>query len=225
MKSESKLTTFITQAKDYDRWYEQQKGAAVFTSEVKAFKKVLPFLPEPWLEIGVGSGRFAQALGIKVGLDPSVELLKMAKSRGIITVLGRAEKHIFPVESFGTAFLITTLCFLDNPRIALQEIHSILKPGGKIAMGFVPASSPWGIFYQQKKQSGHPFYKFANFYSYGELHTVLEQTGFALDSVVSTLFQKPVDPVIIETPVLGYDRNAGFLVLVANRLQRPLKGK
>jgi len=33
------------------------------------------------LEVGVGSGRFAQALGVSYGLDPSMELLKLARQR------------------------------------------------------------------------------------------------------------------------------------------------
>jgi ubiquinone/menaquinone biosynthesis C-methylase UbiE len=221
MKSESRLSPFITQAEDYDGWYDLPKGNAIFTSELKAFQKVMSSLHEPWLEMGVGSGRFAQALGIKVGLDPSGELLKIARGRGIITVLGEAEKHVFPAESYGTVFLITTLCFLDDPHIALQEIHRVLKPGGKIVVGFVPASSPWGIYYLQKKQAGHPFYKFANFYSYGELNSVLEKTGFATESIVSTLFNKPSAMCAVETPLWGYDKNAGFLVIVADRLQPP----
>jgi len=221
----SKLSPFITHAADYDRWYDEQKGKLIFKSELKAFKKVLPSLPEPWLEIGVGSGRFAQALGIKVGLDPSGELLKMAKGRGIISILGKAEQHIFPAESFGTVFLIMTLCFLDNPGIVLSEIQGILKPNGKLAVGFVPAESKWGTFYKQKKQAGHTFYKSAKFYTYVELQSLLEQTGLAIESVVSTLFQKPSDPGAIETPVYYYDKTAGFLVVVAGKLQLPLKGE
>ena len=53
-------------AAEYDAWFDKE-GSHIFFNEVKAFQGVLPDLPKPWLEIGVGSGRFAQALGIETG--------------------------------------------------------------------------------------------------------------------------------------------------------------
>ena len=58
-------------ALDYDGWFEDE-GKLLFAIEAEAFRRVLPSLPKPWLEVGVGSGRFAQALGIENGIDPSV---------------------------------------------------------------------------------------------------------------------------------------------------------
>ncbi len=141
---------FNTRAADYDRWFDEKDGKLIFATEVKAFQEILPVLPKPWLEIGVGSGRFAQALGISTGLDPSGRLLEIARGRGIITLCGKAEDHIMPAESFGSVFLIMTLCFIDKPGIALQEIHHALKPGGRLVLGAVSSESAWGILYQQK---------------------------------------------------------------------------
>ncbi|MBS3794732.1 MAG: class I SAM-dependent methyltransferase, partial [Candidatus Thorarchaeota archaeon] len=84
---------------------------------------LLPMLPEPWLEVGVGSGRFARALGIEVGIDPSRELLEMAKQRDINIALARGEDGVFMNGSFGTVFLIVTICFLENPMKVLTEIN------------------------------------------------------------------------------------------------------
>lgn len=69
-------------AEEYDSWFDKD-GRLIFETELLALKKVLQFLPKPWLEIGVGSGRFAQALGIEVGIDPSKRLLEIAKRRGV----------------------------------------------------------------------------------------------------------------------------------------------
>ena len=65
---DTKTITFNKLASDYDVWFEEE-GKLVFDTEVLAFQEIMPSLPEPWLEIGVGSGRFAQALGIKKGVD------------------------------------------------------------------------------------------------------------------------------------------------------------
>jgi hypothetical protein len=58
-------------------------------------------------------------------------------------------------------------------------------------LGLVLKESPWGKFYEQKKKEGHRFYKYANFYNYDEVVALLEQAGFLVETVISTLFQKP----------------------------------
>jgi len=150
---------FDTLALDYDSWFDNQ-GKLIFAIELKAFRHAVPLLPKPWLEIGVGSGRFAQALGIETGVDPSIKLVEMARKRGVTALIGRGEEQLFAKESFGTVFLIVTLCFCDSPLDVLKEAHRILVPGGKVVLGLVLSGSPWGKYYQQKKQQGHPFYKY-----------------------------------------------------------------
>ena len=66
---------FDALASVYDTWFEEE-GRLIFDIEVKAFQEVLPLLPKPWLEAGVGNGHFAQALGIDTGIDPSGKLLR-----------------------------------------------------------------------------------------------------------------------------------------------------
>jgi len=90
-------------ASDYDAWFEKE-GKSIFAIEVSAFHEVLPSLPKPWLEVGVGSGRFARALGIETGVDPSIRLLGMARRRGITAFLGLGEQEPFDEERL-TAFL------------------------------------------------------------------------------------------------------------------------
>ena len=101
---------FDSLAQEYDAWFGKE-GRLIFSTEVKAFNWLLPSLPKPWLEIGVGSGRFAQALGISFGIDPSAKLLNIARQRGVTAFRGRAGERLFDDESFGTVFLIITLCF------------------------------------------------------------------------------------------------------------------
>lgn len=65
----------------YDAWYEGPAGARCFPPKWRACGPLLAGLPRPWLEVGVGSGRFAEALG--AGLDPAAAPLAIARSRGI----------------------------------------------------------------------------------------------------------------------------------------------
>ncbi|TFG05073.1 class I SAM-dependent methyltransferase, partial [Candidatus Thorarchaeota archaeon] len=138
-------------AERYDTWFDNE-GSLVFAIEVKAFRSILHQLPKPWLEVGVGSGRFAQALGIENGIDPSAELLQMAEKRGVQSHRGRGEDLPFVDESFGTVFLIVTICFLDSPADVLEEIHRVLHPKGKLVLGLVLRESAWGRFYAAQKE-------------------------------------------------------------------------
>jgi len=191
---------FDSLAESYDAWFEED-GKRLFAVEVNAFQEILTLLPKPWLEVGVGSGRFAQALGIENGIDPSVKLLE--------------------IETFGAVFLIVTLCFVDSPIVVLREAHRILKPEGKIVLGLVLRESPWGKSYQIKKLEGHRFYKHATFYSYQEVKKLLMDSGFNIEEVVSTLFQKPGEVKEMEPPKKGFSIDAGFTVIVARKIPYP----
>jgi SAM-dependent methyltransferase len=210
------FSPFNDMASEYDAWFDKD-GSLIFFIEVQAFKALLQSLPRPWIEIGVGSGRFAQALGIETGVDPSIKLVKMARRRGINAFQGRGEQELFDEGTFGTVFLIVTLCFLDSPLDVLKEANRILAPGGKIVLGLVLKESPWGQFYQQKKDEGHRFYKFATFYSCDEMVRLIVQAGFVTEKIISTLFQRPAEVQNVEEPKEGYFPDAGFTIIAAGK--------
>jgi len=54
---------FDTYAGEYDAWYETPAGRTIFAMEVDCLRPFLVKHDGPYLELGVGSGRFAQALG------------------------------------------------------------------------------------------------------------------------------------------------------------------
>jgi SAM-dependent methyltransferase len=212
----SNISPFDNLALEYDAWFDRE-GSLIFSIEVQAFKELLPSLPKPWLEIGVGSGRFAQALGVGTGIDPSIKLVDMARRRGVTAFLGRGEQELFDEESFGTVFLIVTICFLKSPLEVLKEASRILMPGGELVLGLVLKESPWGQFYQQKKEEGHRFYKYATFYSYDEVVRLIVQAGFVTENIVSTLFQKPGEVHRTEGSREGYSPSAGFTIIVTGK--------
>jgi SAM-dependent methyltransferase len=216
MADNIRVWPFDAMASDYDAWFEEA-GKAIFDIEVLGFQRVLPFLPKPWLEVGVGSGRFAQALGIELGLDPSVKVAEMARRRGTAVLLGTAEQMPFTDEAFGTLFVIVTICFVASPLEVLKESHRVLVPGGKVVLGLVLRDSPFGRFYEEKKKRGHRFYRYATFYSYAEVTRLLEETGFATERVISTLFQMPGKIEHMESPQDGFDSEAGFTIIVAGK--------
>jgi len=217
-QSNSDCSPFDDLAPEYDAWFDKE-GSLIFFTEVKAFRTLLPSLPKPWFEIGVGSGRFAQALGIETGIDPSIKLIEMARRRRINVFLGRGEQELFDEESFSTVFLIVTLCFLDSPLDVLREASRILVPDGKLVLGLVLRESPWGKLYQQKKNEGHRFYRYAKFYKYDEVVKLLARAGFVTEKIVSTLFQEPGKVQRVEESREGYFPDAGFTIIVAGKRQ------
>jgi SAM-dependent methyltransferase len=218
------ILDFDSLASAYDAWFEDE-GKLIFAIEVEGFQKALPLLPKSWLEIGVGSGRFAQSLGIELGLDPSIKLLDMARSRDINVLAGRGEDSPVRDGSFGTVFFIVTLCFVQSPLKVLIEANRFLKRDGKAVLGLVLRESPWGRFYQARGEGGQRFYQHATFYSYDEVETLLKQAGFKIERVISTLFQKPGKVEHIEPPREGFSPGAGFAVIVAGRSLTGSSGK
>ena len=215
----SYFSPFDLLAEEYDSWFDKE-GKLIFETEILALRKVLHLLPKPWLEIGVGSGRFAQALGIEVGIDPSLELLKMAEKRGIKVYQVKGEEQFFKERSFGIVFLIVTLCFVESPIAVLKEANRILKPEGKVVLGLVLRDSPWGRLYMKKKEEGHRFYKYANFYSLEEIERFLSGSGFKIEEIVSTLFQEPDSIKEVEAPKEGFFTSAGFTVILGSKVSR-----
>ena len=107
---------------------------------------------------------------------------------------------------------------MDSPLAVLKEAHRLLIPGGKVVLGLVLKDSPWGQFYQQKKEEGHRFYSQANFYRGNEVTQFTIQAGFAAVKMVSTLLQRPGDVQHMEEPREGYYPEAGFTIIVAEKV-------
>lgn len=200
-----KDSIFESKANDYDDWFV--KHFVFFQNEVNAIKKLMPQVGEG-LEIGVGTGRFADALGIKNGIDPSIEMASLAKKRGIKVEIGVAEDLPYQSQSFDFILMVTTICFLTDIPKALEEVYRVLKGGGKLLIGMIDKESALGIKYQNQKSS-NPWYRNAHFHSIVEITQLLKNAGFEEFSYVQTLFEENEKP---ENPVSGYGKG-GFVVI------------
>lgn len=203
-------------AAQYDAWYDG-KGKVAFASELAALRPLMPRLPRPWLEVGVGTGRFAQALGIPLGIDPSVELLALARARGIETIFGEGEELPFKAASFGTVFLLTTWEFLADPAKVLEQAHLVLKPGGRLVNAYLDREGKWGASYVAKAEAGHPLFSHAHFDDYETVRRLTEAAGFVIEETVSTLLSGPGETAAVEEPRAGYTKGASFIAIVARK--------
>ena len=209
-----KQDVFDRLADHYDAWFDSARGTTLFRAETECLARIMPPNRSGWVEVGVGSGRFAQVLGVADGVDPSTALLEMASARGIRTVAGVAEHLPYGDNALEGILLVVTLCFLDDPERAMREFMRVLAPGGRLAVGFVPADSPWGEEYMRKARAGHPFYSTARFYTCSQATDMAGAAGFRLVGAASTLPMPPGEEAG-EIPVFdGLVEGCGFAAML-----------
>lgn len=184
-----KTEPFDTLFAEYEAWFE--KYPKIYEAELDAVRALLlPF--ENALEVGVGTGRFAQPLGIQKGVEPSKSMAGIAREKGIETVEGIAEKLPFEEGSFDFILMVTTICFVDDPLKSLREIYRVLEPGGAVIIGFVERDSAIGHEYEKKRRSSR-FYRAARFFTTDEVTAVLKKVGFEEITGTQTLFGASLD--------------------------------
>ena len=191
----------------YDDWFEKHKNA--YFSELKALKKVIP---EGFgLEVGVGSGRFAFPLGVKMGIDPSKNMLRGAKGRGIQVIQGAGEELPFKDGSFDFVLIVVTLCFVENPVNVLSEARRVLKRGGRLIVGEINKESWLGQIYEDRRKKSQ-FYIVATFYSSNEIIEMFDRVGIRYLESYHTLMSQSTAPEMLEEPEKGLDKG-GFVVI------------
>lgn len=205
---------FENHSQKYDEWFD--KNRFIYESELQAVKELLPKSGNG-IEVGVGSGRFAAPLGIKLGLDPSRNMGRIAKKRGIKLIEGVAESLPFPDSHFDFILMVTTICFLDDVEKALNEANRVLKPGGFLIIGFIDAESSLGKFYEEIRSESE-FYKYARFHSVEEVISLMKNANFQDFCFRQTLFQ-PSDKIkAIESVKKGYGEGS-FIVVRGTKIQ------
>ncbi|MCS7097683.1 MAG: methyltransferase domain-containing protein [Candidatus Methanomethyliaceae archaeon] len=204
------IKVFDEFAEEYDKWYQQNRE--VFESECRLIKSLE--LKGFGIEVGVGTGIFAPFSNISIGIDPAINMLKIAKRRGVEVINAVGEAMPFRNDVFDFVIMITTLPFLKDPSKVLDEIRRILKNGGEIAIVDVPKNSKWGRLYEEKKAKGHRFYRFANFYNFEEILEILNRKGFEVIKIRATLRQPPESITKVEDPEDEF-KNHGFIGIKA----------
>jgi ubiquinone/menaquinone biosynthesis C-methylase UbiE len=203
---------FDVDAERYDSWFESCEGRAIFEIEKTCLRTLLQACKGRWLEVGVGSGRFAAAFGISQGLDPSSRMLVIAARRGVHIVRGIGENLPYQDATFDGVLMVTTLCFVGDAESTLSECRRVLRHRGVLVVGIVPAESSWGRLYMRKGRECHPLYSKAKFYTCEQVVRICADAGFVFDNAISCLQTPPG-----EEPMLGLEEgineSAGFVAM------------
>jgi len=193
-------------ANEYDAWFE--KHLNFYQSELLAMKQAVP-QHKKGIEIGVGTGRFAEPLHIKYGVEPSAGMSVLAKQRGVKVFNAVAEDLPIENQSYDFATMITTVCFLNDIPRAFSEVHRILKPAGAFIIGLIDRNSELGKKYEQQKNT-NKFYRDAHFHSTGEITRLIADAGFGNFSYWQTIIHPAENE--IEQPQEGYGKGS-FVVI------------
>ncbi len=208
----AKTAAFDHYLSEYEQWFDDHYFA--FLSELEAIRSVLPSTGRG-VEIGVGSGLFASALGIGEGCDPSATMRAKAIERGIHAIDGIAENLPYDNGSIDYALMVTTICFVDDPQQSLCEIYRVLQSHGELIIAFVDKNSLVGREYLQNKEKSL-FYKDANFFSTEDIYKLLWGNGFTIEQTCQTLFD-PLDEIKeTQRPENGSSKGS-FVVIKAKK--------
>jgi len=106
---------------------------------------------ESILEIGCGHGRTLARIaggpcGFLAGIDPSAVMVRLARRRLRREIeAGRAEASLatssalpFPDARFDAALAVHVLYFWTDALPELREIRRVLRPGGRVLLGYRP---------------------------------------------------------------------------------------
>lgn len=205
-----KTEPFDRHPSEYDRWFVVNKYA--FRSELEAVKIVLPSRGKG-IEIGIGSGMFAEPLGITEGIEPSPAMRERARQRNIKAIDGVAEDLPYPDQSIDFVLMVTTVCFVDDIYRSFEEVYRILKHEGRFIIGFVDKNSLIGKEYLAYKNES-VFYREAVFFSTEELYEILDYKGFAIEKTYQTVFGEIIRIKSVQDVLEGYGQGS-FVVILA----------
>ncbi|HEX5168508.1 MAG TPA: class I SAM-dependent methyltransferase [Cyclobacteriaceae bacterium] len=208
---------FDDHVEEYEEWYEQYPW--VFRSEVEALREVLPQGDQlNGIEVGLGTGRFSQALGIKEGIEPSVKMRQLAIDRGVEIMDGTANHLPYGDYRFDFVLMNFVISYFDDLHAPFKEAHRVLKQDGVLVVGFVDRESIIGQYYEKIKPES-TFYKHARFYSVDKVLSELGRAGFKHAVTRQTLFNELDEIKTIQPSRPGYGE--GSFVVVGAMKKKP----
>lgn len=204
-----KTAIFDKNAQAYDAWFDHYPF--VFQSEVEAIRALLPQGESHGIEVGLGTGRFAKALGVKEGIEPAQAMRELALHRGIEVFDASAEHLPYKDMRFDFVLMASCISYLNSLLPAFMEAHRVLRTGGAIIVGFIPRDSLLGKSYEAKR-SESLFYKQAVFYTPERVAEALRKAGFVGLIYSQTIFHPLHRIGSLELAEEGFDKGSYVLI-------------
>lgn len=208
------ILPFDLHVKEYEKWFNDYPF--VFKSEVEALREMLPQGQNiKGIEVGMGTGRFSQALGISEGVELSARMRAVAERRGIVAQAGVAERLPYAEQKFDFVLMAFCICYFNDLHVAFMEAHRVLKRRGVFVVGFLDKNSLIGKQYESRKTES-TFYKSAIFYTVDKVLFELSRAGFGQFKFHQTLFHALDEITDTEPSKPGYGEGS-FVVIQATK--------
>jgi ubiquinone/menaquinone biosynthesis C-methylase UbiE len=191
-------------APSYDAWYQTPLGSVAHTLEQEAVFALAGVKPgERVLDVGSGTGIYTLELARSgaevIGMDSSLEMIRIARQKFLQAgltgrfVCASAEALPFRTARFDLAVAVTSLCFVSRPDRAIEEMHRVIKPGGRLVIGELNRFSLWAFLRRLKGLFTDTIYNLAHFWSRRELARLLGRSGFVADDERIVLYFPPIN--------------------------------
>jgi 2-polyprenyl-3-methyl-5-hydroxy-6-metoxy-1,4-benzoquinol methylase len=167
-----------------------------------------------WLDAGCGTGSLARSLSehgcIVEGVDAAPAMVQLAIESARVTpysdrmtfqLIETLERLPFPEGSFDGILCSSVIEYLDRPKICLEELSRVLKPGGKILISIPNTHSLYRrlekvVFYLSKNFLNRPFPKYFGFV----------RNTFSLSEILQLLHEAKINPIRSSYAGLGLPR-------------------
>jgi ubiquinone/menaquinone biosynthesis C-methylase UbiE len=171
-------------ARAYDAWFETPLGAHADRVEKALIRRLArPRAGERALDVGTGTGHYAAwlaDLGLQVSaVDSSPAMLEVARARRHPVAWRQATADALPFDdgAFDLVLSVTMLEFVDRPAEAVDEMFRVVRPGGRLVAAVLNRDSPWARAREAEARELDTPFRYAHFYSPGELAALLGRHG------------------------------------------------
>jgi SAM-dependent methyltransferase len=177
----------------YDAWYRSPRGQWIGQVEFELLLRMLrPAAGERLLDVGCGTGYFTRRLareaGVDVtGVDPDLPSLAFARSnatRAEHFVASTAERLPFDDQSFDRTLCVTALCFMKDPRRALDEMLRVTRK--RLVLGLLNRHSL--LYLEKGRQGGVGSYRGARWHTAQEARLLFDGLPVSDIEVRSAVF-------------------------------------
>lgn len=158
---------WTTAAHAYDAWFDRPWGRYATRVEHRLLLDAAgPVSGRQVLDAGCGTGRFMHRLETEgatvIGVDCDPDALDIARTRSSGRLL-LGDTHQLPLDddSIDIAFAVTVCEFAADPARVIAELARVTRPGGRIVVGSLNRTSPWGCW--NRRQFAEPPWNTARF--------------------------------------------------------------
>jgi ubiquinone/menaquinone biosynthesis C-methylase UbiE len=186
----------------YDLWFETPLGMLIKGYESELVLRMLRPVPgEVILDAGCGTGIFtadiletgARVVGLEIALTMLDRALTRCGGQAFQSVIGDMQRLPFADASFHKAVSITAIEFIQDAKLAVEELFRVTKPGGFVVVATLNSLSSWAQRRKKSARKGHPLFRHAIFRSPDQIKDLSPVEGMVQTAIH---FPKNDDPDI-----------------------------